>query len=367
MPNEGIGEMLTPNIKLEELESKLVASDGDCRDKVMGSIDNTQKAILPMRLLFNDFIQSMSNVDNLGGENPKENFLLIRSKVLELSTRVQVVADDFNKLQPLFETISEYSTKHGDKKYQPLETLKSFSPNGGAITNNVLSGANVNGIAANINSTSVESSTKKYNRSNNGTPINASTPGSSTPTSAVPPAKKPRKPRQSKKAIAANSKNQTHPSAISGTPAANGMGSTPNASMPVISVPPTNMMASPPLSAMMSPMAPANFAATPQSQAQSQPQQQPQQQPQSQAQLQAQTQSQVQVPPVPQSQQALSQAQQQRQQRQFSPPLRNNAASQSHLNMNNITPANILNMSMTREGQHVSMQPQQAQQPPQPQ
>lgn len=344
MSSEGIADVLTPDIKLEELESKLATSDNDYKERIIGSIVETQDTILPMRLLFNDFVQTMSNADNLEAEDPKERFTLIRSKVLELSNKLQEVSDDFSKLQPLFETIPEYSVKYGNKKYQPLETLKSSSYSGIPTASNSTLNSNVNPTS---NANAIGSATavsKKSIKSNVSTPINVSTPGSLTPTSGAPATKKPRKPRQTKKTAptGVNSKNQSHPALLAGTPPTNGMGSTPNSSMPVAASLPTASMMNSPINSMISPLgsAPTAFNVPPQ----------PHSQPQSHSQAQQAL------------HQPLSQPQQQRPQQQFNAPLRNSGVAQPHLNLNNITPANILSMSLTQDGHQ---QPQQQSQQPQ--
>lgn len=335
MSGEGLLDFLTPNLKLEELESVLTATENDPKDTIIGAITESQQSILPLRLQFNDFIQTMSNIDSLQGKTPQEKFSEVRNKIVDLNNRLQAISEDFTKLQPLFDTIPEYSEKYGNKKCQPLETLKSASDNNiGTTSTTPIHVSGATGPAANnMNYTSIIS--KKTSKSNDGTPVShASTPsGSAMPTSVLA-AKKPRKPRQTKKAQAAaaavaavtagNTRNQ-HAAVLSPTPPNNMINSTPaNPVQMVSSVPPTSMTGTP-INSMISPMGSAHNGFT-----------------------------------LPQQQTQPQMSQNQRQ--QFRPTSRNNSATQSQLNLNNITPANILSMSMAADGQQQPPQQQQQQQ-----
>lgn len=332
MSGEVLLDFLTPNLKLEELESILIASENDPKDTLIGVITESQESILPLRLQFNDFIQTMSNIDSLQGIPAQEKFLEIRNKVVDLTNRLQAISEDFTKLQPLFDTIPEYSEKYGNKKCQPLETLKSASDIniGTTTTTPIHVSGNTGPTANNMNYTSMVS--KKTSKSNDGTPVShASTPsGSAIPTSVLA-AKKPRKPRQTKKAQAAaaaiaavtagNTRNQ-HTAVPSPTPPNNMINSTPaNPVQMVSSVPPTSMTGTP-INSMISPMGSTHNGFT-----------------------------------LPQQQTQMPQNQRQ----QFRPTSRNNSATQSQLNLNNITPANILSMSMAADGQQQQPQLQQQQ------
>lgn len=319
----GISDLLVPDMKLEELETSLATGGDDPKDRVDKAITDAQNSILPMRLQFNDFMHTMSNIDDLQNSTPMEKFNLIRSKVLDLSDKLQTMSEDVGKLHPLFNTIPEYSEKYGTKKFQPLETLRipqSNSVSSPQTQNNAIVGANLN---------------KKANRSNDGTPVSqTSTPmGSAVPTPYATTAKKPRKPRQPKKpqttaaaaaaaAAAAVAANGHIKSQASPTPPAHMVSSVPatNPVQMVNSVPPTNMMGTP-MQNLMSPLGNTpNYGFS---------QQQSQQQ------------------PTPQ--------QQQRQ--QYNSATKNSTMPQSQpMNLNSITPANILSMSMTGDPLHQQQQ-----------
>lgn len=311
----GVSDLLVPDMKLEELETSLGTGKDEPRSRMDKAISEAQDSILPMRLQFNDFMQTMSNIDDLQNSTPIEKFSLIRGKVIDLTERLQAMSEDVGKLHPLFDTIPEYSEKYGTKKYQPLETLR-FPPSNRAPSppapNNTSAGASAN---------------KRVSRSNDGTPVSqTSTPvGLSAPSTFPAAAKKPRKPRQTKKvqstaaaaaaaAVAAtgNMKNQASP-----TPPAHMMNSVPPSNPVQIAngVPPNSMMGSP-MQSLMSPLGNTpNYGFS----------QQPVQQ-----------QQQHQRQPTPQQHQ---------QRQQYNPATKPTPVPQSQ-SMNNITPANILSMSM---------------------
>lgn len=310
----GLADLLVADMKLDDLEASLSGGSNEPQEKVLNAIDKAQGSILPMRLQFNDFLQTMSSLDD---HPPMEKFTLIRNKVLELTNRLQTISDDVGKLQPLFDTIPEYSERYGTKKFQPLETLKVSSHNSTISTPQ----APVN-VAAN------PPPSKKLSKSNGGTPIShASTPlGSNGPSTFPAAAKKPRKPRQSKKAqaaaaaaaaaasAAADSVKSQPSTVLSPTPPAHMMNSAPPANpMQMMSGVVPNAMMGTPMQSLMSPVGNGhNGFGLPQQQMQ-----QPQSQPPSQ---------------------------------QFNQPSMSNSVPPAQpvqpVNMNNITPANILSMNM---------------------
>ncbi|GAV55776.1 hypothetical protein ZYGR_0AY01690 [Zygosaccharomyces rouxii] len=414
---EELSEILSLNMKLDELESKLSSGDNS-KESVMGAIDEAQGSILPMRLKFNDFLQTMSSIDKMQEVGPDEKFLLIRSKLLELTNSMQQVSEEFTKLQPLFDTVPEYAERYGNKRFLPLETLRSATNGNGsafpAQQLNQQSQQNLplpqsqqslvdsqqiqtqqqlqqqqlqlqqqqqqfnGGSASTINS----AQSRKKSKSNAGTPgSGVNTPsGGITINNATPSSKKPRKPRQPKKTpsglnigmgmgsvptpimSSSNFKPQNVQSpAIGGAsvmsaPSGAGNGNGSNSIQSVNGVPPTSTMGTP-MNNVMSPLAnaPSGFGLPQSHPPQPLPQQlsqqlsqqltqQRQQQVQQQRQQQAQAQAQAHV-------QAQAQQQQQQQQQQYGMGPRSGQLPQAQINMNTITPANILSMNMAADNQ----------------
>lgn len=302
-----LADLLTPDLKLDDLEASLAAGTKEPKETVMSAIDKAQGSILPMRLQFNDFLQTMSSLDDLQDQTPLEKFTMIRSKVLDLTNRLQMISEDVGKLQPLFDTIPEYSERYGTKKFQPLETLRITSQNSTISTPQTQNSGTSNPPAS-----------RKISKSSGGTPVShASTPLGSVMPSTFPAAgKKPRKPRQSKKvqavAAAAADTVKSQPSVLSPTPPAHMMTSAPPPMQMMNSVVPNSMMGSP-MQSLMSPVGntPNGYG-------------------------------------LPQQQMQLPQSQQPPQ--QFNQPAVGNTAPPVQP-LNSITPANILNMSLASDPQ----------------
>ncbi|QLL32939.1 hypothetical protein HG536_0D04610 [Torulaspora globosa] len=310
-----LADLLSPDLKLDDLEASLAGGTKEPQEKVISAIDKAQGSILPMRLQFNDFLQTMSSLDDLQDQTPLERFALIRNKVLDLTNRLQMISEDVGKLQPLFDTIPEYSERYGTKKFQPLETLKVTSQNSTISTPQTQNSGASNPPAS-----------KKISKSSGGTPVShSSTPlGSAAPSTFPAAGKKPRKPRQSKKAQAAAAAAaaavdtvKSQPSTVlSPTPPAHMINSAPPANpMQMMNGVMPNTMTGSPMQSLMSPVGntPNGYG-------------------------------------LPQQQMQLPQSQQQPQ--QFNQPtVGNSAPPVQPLNMNSITPANILNMSMGADPQ----------------
>ena len=234
-----VSEVLSSISSLDKLEEKLALDDGS-KETVIDAISEAQKSILLMRLQFNDFIQMMSTMEekDVNSKATEEKFLLIRAKILELNQKIQELSTDVSKLHPLFNTIPEYSETHDNKKYQLLETLKAINissttsmslnigtpiPLSAAATPTTtgpsvnMSGIN-NAAAGAIPATTVRrnKSTAATPVSSNNTPIATGT-ASATPTSSsasiASTNKKPRKPRQPKKS-SVTAKKQPAPSPL---------------------------------------------------------------------------------------------------------------------------------------------------------
>ncbi|QLQ79819.1 hypothetical protein HG537_0C04680 [Torulaspora globosa] len=308
-----LADLLTPDLKLDDLEASLAGGTKEPQEKVMNAIDKAQGSILPMRLQFNDFLQTMSSLDDLQDQTPLEKFTMIRNKVLDLTNRLQMISEDVGKLQPLFDTIPEYSERYGTKKFQPLETLKLTSQNSTISTPQTQNSGGSNPLTS-----------RKISKSSGGTPVShTSTPLGSTAPSTFPAAgKKPRKPRQSKKAqataVAADTVKSQPSTVLSPTPPAHMINSAPpaNPMQMMNGVVPNTMMGSP-MQSLMSPVGNTpNGYGIPQQQMQSQ------------------------QPP-----------------QQFNQPaVGNSVPPVQPLNMNSITPANILNMSMGADPQQQPIQ-----------
>ncbi|AMD21489.1 HER211Cp [Eremothecium sinecaudum] len=114
-------ELLSPSLTLQELQHALTHDSGT-RAELEARISNVRDSVLPVRLLFNDFLRTLAQIDQLGDRSPQEKFALVRTKLLELHSRVRSLVGDFQALKPLLNTMSTYSETR-DQKFSPLETL----------------------------------------------------------------------------------------------------------------------------------------------------------------------------------------------------------------------------------------------------
>lgn len=275
-------------LKMEEMEDKL-GSDSMYKDSVLQDIRKAKDSILPMRLRFNDLINTIASIDKTQGKSSQEKFTMIRAKVLELSTEIQSFCGEYHKLQPVFEAMQQYS-KEGktSKKFTPLETLR-----------------HVNEVTINTQSKPPNATSPSNARLNKS---NVNTPASNVPTPSAGgnvAVKKPRKPRQKKNSIpgAASIPLQASPPT--------------NPPQILSNMSPMNMMSSP-----MSTMSPVNGSMN----------------------LPYNGSASISTAPKPQSQ-----------------PQRHIPSASQQLNMNNITPANILNMSMMEQNPMQAPSSQQSQ------
>ncbi|CEP60498.1 Pgd1p LALA0_S01e12288g [Lachancea lanzarotensis] len=325
---DGVTNTQTPDSKSHSVDKvfERLGSDDSYKDSVKQELQHVQDSILPMRLKFNELLSTLAAIDRKGESSSAETFNQIRTKLLEFISGVQQFSSDYGKLQPLFERLQEVSKSEDTiVNFVPLERLSrlndaSTTASGGKISNG-------NSPSANFVSTGKQA------------PSNAQTPLSNVPTpSSVDnaPAKKPRKPRAKKTAGPSPSSiapqqqqqqkqqpqqhQQPQPPQQHFTPAT-------NPSQILQSMSPMNMMSSP-----MNTISPMNNAAP--------------------------------ISQIPFSAPSKPPMQQQQRHVQQTP--------QQQFNLDSITPANILHMSMSDHGntphaQQTNSQQQQQQQQPQPQ
>ncbi|AET37657.1 Pgd1p Ecym_1430 [Eremothecium cymbalariae DBVPG len=218
-----VEEILSAKLTLEELKEKLANND-ESKSAISGQIQLVKHNVLPLRLSFNDFLKTMSQIEHLNDKSPQEKFLLIRAKVLELYGKLKELVRDFQKLMPLLDTMAVFSESN-EQKFYPLETL--------------------NLLPDPIKSTASPSYKKAVNKSNAETPSsNAATPSAALSSNNVvlvgPQAKNQRRPRT-------NNKRQPSGTA-SAAPSAGSAGSAPISGatpMMISGVSPLNMVASP--------------------------------------------------------------------------------------------------------------------------
>ncbi|KAL6940754.1 hypothetical protein ACO0QE_004670 [Hanseniaspora vineae] len=148
-----------------------------------------QSEILPLRLEFNGLLKQMAHIDN-PQESNKQKYLALRTRLVAVTTKINDLSQEFQKLQPLL-----YVLKNNQKiiespnSYYILETLdqmpqpeikvplpKQFQPK---IINTVPSAAS-NSAGTSTTATSTQKSIKSpaNNVNSPSTPATAKTPGS---------------------------------------------------------------------------------------------------------------------------------------------------------------------------------------------
>ncbi|CCD24682.1 Pgd1p NDAI_0D03680 [Naumovozyma dairenensis CBS 421] len=223
-----LSKLLTPKLTLDQLEDRLagdidnldttdLSDDSLPKQVIANSLIETEKSILPLRLVFNKLIQTMATLDTMPEKSQQEMFLSIRNQLLDLYTKIQEISTDFQHLQPLFGTIEEYSEKNNTKKFHMLETLKPIvepapatakATKGDASHSKKKSVAGTPGSVGNTPVGTTPGSSTGTVAANVPANINANTTNTSTTSAASTTqttsstAKKPRKPRQNKKAAA---------------------------------------------------------------------------------------------------------------------------------------------------------------------
>ncbi|CCF59881.1 hypothetical protein KAFR_0I01000 [Kazachstania africana CBS 2517] len=192
-----ISEVLTLTVKLEELETKF-ATNENSKQSVLDLVNETRSLILPIRLQLNEFISLMANIDKMTETSNIDKYNHIRKSLLTLQNNIQTLSQNFVKLNPLFNTIPEYSTKHNSREFKPLESLSNdpFAKGSPRTTSS--------GSANNTITSATSITTNANNKISAATPSsNINTPASSSQniTNTTPSIKKPRKPRQPRKSI----------------------------------------------------------------------------------------------------------------------------------------------------------------------
>lgn len=308
------------------LHEKLESEDG-YKDSVKQEIQSVQDSIQPMRLRFNELLNMLAIIDQETEVSNQEKFLSIRAKIVEFVSELQAFSSSYGRLQPLFDTIQQ-QPKGGKTsiKFTPLERLRHLSD--ASLGNQAKSASGGSPPAAAV--ASVLTTTKQPKSSTNTPTSNAATPSATFNAAA----KKPRKSRSKKNSLSTGLGG--HPVATAASPAAVAaaaaavstnpgvaMGSNPgiqqqftpstNPTQILSSMSPMNMMSSP--MNIMSPANNVNMAYTGPTK-----------------------------PPVPSHRHMPSSSQQ--------------------MNMNGITPANILNMSMMEQANQPHLTTAPAPQPP---
>ncbi|CCK69406.1 Pgd1p KNAG_0C02950 [Huiozyma naganishii CBS 8797] len=173
---------LVPNgTKLADLEKRMV-EDTMVRDGLVVGLRQVREEILPIRLKFNAFLNKMSHLDSepQGAKTNEERFKEVRDNLLDLYKSIQTLSARFHEIQPLFSVIEQFGAVDGEKQFCPLETLGN--------------GPTVSSIPTTVPTAPVGK------KSAVSTPANNDKPSPSVgPTASSAAAKKPRKPRQSKK------------------------------------------------------------------------------------------------------------------------------------------------------------------------
>lgn len=254
---EGI---LTLHMKLEELERRL-AQNPHGKEQLATTLSTTRDSILPIRLELNNFIHMVSNIaDEKNGVTNQEKFHNVRLTLLKLHTSIQLLSQRFQELAPLFETVSEYTTEHKSKEYQPLETLAPTHILQTSVTNDLSNKSTSNPTATTTNNTNTTTTTTaKKGRGSAASvksPLNAintptaasaaaATPATTSTNTTTTTAKKPRKPRQKKSVSSAkNTPAPTHATTTTTTTNTNSVAATPLSTTtinPTLSVPPQLM------------------------------------------------------------------------------------------------------------------------------
>lgn len=96
--------IIPADVKLEDLEVTLANNENEVRDNVSKQISEAYDEILPLRLQFNDFIQTMASIDQGGSRQGDRmaKYLHVRDKILQLNDRFQSLSSHLETLQPLF-------------------------------------------------------------------------------------------------------------------------------------------------------------------------------------------------------------------------------------------------------------------------
>ncbi|CUS22941.1 LAQU0S07e03686g1_1 [Lachancea quebecensis] len=293
------------------LHEKLGTDDG-YKDSVKQEIQSVQNSIQPMRLRFNELLNMLAIIDRETEVPNQEKFLSIRTKIVEFVSELQAFSSGYGKLQPLFDIMQQQGkNEKTSTKFTPLERLRHLSD--ANLGNQAKSASGGSPSTATV--LSAPPATKQTKSSTNTPTSNVATPSAAFNAAT----KKPRKSRSKKNSLSTGLGG--HPVAAAASPVAVAaaaaaastnagvsMGSNPiipqqftpstNPTQILSSMSPMNMMSSP--MNIMSPANNTNMAYTGPAK-----------------------------PPVPNH--------------------RHMPTSSQQMNMNGITPANILSMSMMEQ------------------
>lgn len=173
--------------------------EADYKNTVKQEIQKIQDSILPLRLRFNELLNLLATIDQKQDVSNQEIFTTIRLKVVEFFSEIQAFSGDYERLQPLFDVMEQLLKEDKSApKFSPLERLRHLSDVGHS---NQLRGAGGASPATATSAASGASANTKQTKS-----------GTNTPTSNVPTpsaalnaaAKKSRKPRPKKNSIPTN-------------------------------------------------------------------------------------------------------------------------------------------------------------------
>ncbi|CDO94665.1 unnamed protein product [Kluyveromyces dobzhanskii CBS 2104] len=148
--------ILKDNLTFDALRELIIEKESTA-DDVTDTVVEARKALLPIRVLMNEFVAMIANLESMGNKTSQEKFLAVRMKLIELQNNIQKFSKDFQQLQSLIGTMDQFNNEvnAGEKRFFVEETLgythtvSSGNVTGGGKAGNALEGNGVAPSAAN--------------------------------------------------------------------------------------------------------------------------------------------------------------------------------------------------------------------------
>ncbi|SCU87588.1 LAMI_0D06678g1_1 [Lachancea mirantina] len=177
---------------VKEMETRFAQEDG-LQTELVREFQAPKGLIMPLRLQFNDLLNTMATIDQNKGKSAHENFQMVRAKVIALNSQIQEFSRQVKGLEPRFESLEKYATEMKTSKFAPLETL-SRSSEAAAVQQS----KNVSGISGLSGGPSVASGPSPASAAARASYSSANTPNSSVSTPSGAQGAAARKPKRSR-------------------------------------------------------------------------------------------------------------------------------------------------------------------------